>query len=848
MNTITLTIDGQTVTAQTGATVLQAAQKAGIFVPTLCDHKDLSPYGACRMCIVEIDGVRGFPTSCTTPAAEGMVVRTQTEELTSLRNRTLEFMLSGHPDSCLNCLHREDCERYRPVSSKGARTTRCVFCANREVCDLRGMALAAGPRELNLPTLYSGHLLERDDPFMDRDYNLCILCGRCWRICEKIHGTPAISVTNRGKEARVNTAFGRDYLHSGCTFCGACVDICPTGTLSDRFARWRGAAETEMESVCMLCPLGCTVNATAKGGGLLAYTMPEFNSEAKLCALGRFATAQLLASPQRLIRPLVRMNGVQIPVDMESAVKAAASALQAHAGKAALAVSATSFCEDRFLYQQLAKALNARLMVFAAEAGPEDAEARELAKAVEKGTIQVVLANGPFLPAAVAEKLAALILIDCLPSPLTAKAEVLLPVAVLAEAKGSFRNSAGAVRKQAALARPPAGPQAEWHLLCMLGQALGLKGFAFKNEDEIAKQSKNDPAPAPAAPAADPRKGASHLNPRFRGHLLADIIPALEAFGLPVTPAEAAAAEMQEGGFAILEKREIVPNMHFFKILAPQVARFAKPGQFVILMAGETSERSPFTLVDWDAEEGSISLIIEELGRSTRELAALKTGGRIAHISGPLGMPLEIEKKGTVVLGGGCYGVGAIYPMARALREAGNKVICVIEASSAHLLYMEEQISGACDRLMIATKDGGRGIRGGIQEALKQLAQEGTKVDQCIAIGCTFMMRMVTMLTKELNIPTLVALNPIMVDGTGMCGACRVSVGAKTLFACVDGPIFDGHAVDWDELDGRRSAYAPLEVEALPQHGVELPMWRPSGAENGNTGTTASCGCGRRNA
>jgi len=606
-----------------------------------------------------------------------------------------------------------------------------------------------------------------------------------------------------------------------------------------------------MESVCMLCSLGCTVNAKAKDGSLLAYTMTEFNSEATLCALGRFATAQLLASPQRLIRPLVRMDGVQIPVDMESAIKAAAGALQAHPGKVALAISATSFCEDRFLYQQLAKDLKAQLVLFAADGGPEDAEARELAAAVKKGSIKVVLANGPLLSPAVAEKLAALVLIDCLPSSLANKAEVVLPVALLAEAKGSFRNSAGAVRKQMALARPAAGLQAEWRILCLLGNALGLKGFAFKSEEDIAKHIKKDSQPAPAAPAADPRKGASHLNPRFRGHLLADTIPALAAFGLPMTP-PAETAAMQEGGFAILEKREIAPNMHFFKILAPQVARFAQPGQFVILMAGETSERSPFTLVDWDAEEGSISLVIEELGRSTRELAALKTGGRIAHISGPLGTPLAIEKKGTVVLGGGCYGIGAIYPLARALRAAGNKVIGVIEASSAHLLYMEEQIGQVCDRLIIATKDGGRGIRGGVQEALDQLAREKTKVDQCIAIGCVFMMRMVTLRTKGLGIPTLVALNPIMVDGTGMCGACRVSVDNKTLFACVDGPMFDGHAVEWDELDARRAAYAPLEVQALPQHGVELPMWRPSGAENGNTavtaGTSSSCGCGRRNA
>ena len=348
----------------------------------------------------------------------------------------------------------------------------------------------------------------------------------------------------------------------------------------------------------------------------------------------------------------------------------------------------------------------------------------------------------------------------------------------------------------------------------------------------LRSQIGNDPAPAPVA--GTPRQNVRHLVTRFRGHLLADVIPALAAFGLPATPA-AVGEEAVGEGFALLEKREIVPNMHFFKIRAPQVAKFALPGQFVILMAKETSERSPFTLVDWDAEEGSISLVIEEVGRSSRELATLKAGDRVAHVSGPLGLPLPIERKGTVLLGGGCYGIGAIYPLARAMRQAGNRVICAIEASSAYLLYRKEELRLVCDELILATKDGSEGLQGGVQEMLAQVAQQ-EPIDQFIAIGCTFMMRMVTEISRSLNIPTLVALNPIMVDGTGMCGACRVTVGNKTRFACIDGPIFDGHSVDWDELSLRRSAYAREEVQALTQT-VDLSalVLKPQG--NG-------CGCG----
>ncbi len=276
MGKISLTIDGRGIEVDEGRTVLQAAREAGITIPTICDHKDLSPFGACRMCIVEIDGVRGFPTSCTTPAAAGMVVRTQSDELRTLRNRILELMLSGHPNSCLVCPHREACEKYRPRPTKAGRSTRCGFCSNRDECNVRTLALAAKSQDLAIPTLYSSYNLERNDPFMDRDYNLCILCGRCWRICEKIHGTPAISIIKRGKWARIGTAFDKSHVFSGCTFCGACIDICPTGTLTDRYARWYGKPDDETPSACTLCPEGCSVLALTQGRRLIANRMETF--------------------------------------------------------------------------------------------------------------------------------------------------------------------------------------------------------------------------------------------------------------------------------------------------------------------------------------------------------------------------------------------------------------------------------------------------------------------------------------------------------------------------------------------------------------------------------------------
>jgi NAD(P)H-flavin reductase len=267
----------------------------------------------------------------------------------------------------------------------------------------------------------------------------------------------------------------------------------------------------------------------------------------------------------------------------------------------------------------------------------------------------------------------------------------------------------------------------------------------------------------------------------------------------------------------VVANEPLVPNFYRVVIEAPAIARHARAGQFVIVMVRETSERVPFTLADWNAEQGTITLIVEEVGRSSHEIVSLRAGDRLAHVTGPLGVPLPIENVGTVAVGGGCYGIGAIYPIARAMKEAGNRVIAAIEGCSYFMLYFEEELLRVCDEVRIATKDGSRGTKGGVQELFLDLHERGPRPDLFVAVGCTFMMRMVAEKTRPCGVPLQVALNPIMVDGTGMCGACRVTVGNETRFACVDGPFFDGHAVDWDPLFARRDAYVTLEVDALPQ-------------------------------
>lgn len=821
MKEITLTIDGQPVSVDGGDSVLDAAKALGIEVPSICSHPDLPAYGACRMCVVEIEGVRGFPTACTTPAAAGMVVRTESETLRRLRENTLELMMSGHPNACLVCDYRAVCEKHKPAPSKAGTSTRCGLCGNRSECDLRELVLASPERNLGLPTIYSHKKVERDDPFIERDHNLCILCGLCWRICDKIHGQPAISIVRRGKEARIAASFDRSWVDSGCTFCGACVDICPTGTISDRFAKWHGHPDNKILSTCMLCPEGCAFHEMTEDNRVVATRMTGFQPENRLCALGRFAYPQLLQDRHRLDRPLLREGGELVPVSQDEAMEGLAATLgDFRDGSFLLIGNDIELRETKQLYRRLAgDVLGGRCLFMAAGAGAADLP-EEVADAIENGTIRAVLSAGDYIPAELREHLDFLAVIDAFPSALSASADVVLPASILAETTGTFRDAAGTVKGVGPALPAPEQARPEWHWVRDLAQRLGADDWKrYRYAPDVTRTIGDDPAPAPLR--TRPRDSVKESLPeRFRGHFLADRVPALRAFGLPSTPAEETGADKR--GFLIRKKEEIAPNFHSFVVEAREIARYARPGQFIMLMAGETSERVPFTLTDWDPEEGTILFIIEETGRSSRELCALRAGDRIAHVSGPLGAPLDLSGADTVALAGGCYGIGAIYPFAKALHRAGKRVFVILEASSHFLMYFEDELREFCEEIYFTTRDGSMGRKGAVHDVLVELLQSDDKrPDAMAAIGCTLMMQMAVEATRPWSdVPLHVALNPIMIDGTGMCGACRVSVGGETSFACVDGPFFNGHEVDWAELNSRRGAFVQVEVEAMPQNGT----------------------------
>lgn len=269
----------------------------------------------------------------------------------------------------------------------------------------------------------------------------------------------------------------------------------------------------------------------------------------------------------------------------------------------------------------------------------------------------------------------------------------------------------------------------------------------------------------------------------------------------------------------ILEKIQLSENVFKMVLEGPKIAKKWRPGQFVILRIHEEGERFPLTIADTDPEKGTLTIVFQVVGKSTCHLADLNAGDAVLDLVGPLGKPTHIEKAGTVACIGGGVGMSLIYPIAKAMREAGNHVITIIGARTKELIFMEEEMRAVSDEYIVATDDGSRGYKGFVSLALADMfIIPGTKIDLAVAIGPVPMMRAVCSITRRYGIPTIVSLNPIMVDGTGMCGACRVSVGGETKFVCVDGPEFDGHQVDFQGLMERQRTYLPEEKECYDHY------------------------------
>jgi predicted molibdopterin-dependent oxidoreductase YjgC len=357
---ITLTVDGTPVTAKPGQTVIQAAMDAGIYIPYLCYWPGMKPYGACRMCVVEVDGQRGTPASCTLPAANGMAVKTTTPLIQKLRRGILELLLSEHPHGCLTC-HRIELCGPEDVCLRHVRVTdRCVVCPKNERCELKDTVRFVG-MNLESPLSYNYRNLpvETADPFYDRDLNLCIVCARCVRVCEEVRADDAIGMVDRSGTALVGTSRGTSLLESGCEFCGACIDVCPVGALVERDYKWEKAVKS-VTTTCTHCAVGCQVKLEVDARGRVIRSVGDWTAPAnagQLCFKGKFGMG-FVNHKGRLKKPLIRRDGGLHEASWEEALALVASKLPQYRGDAfAMLVSPRASTEEAYLAQKFARAV-----------------------------------------------------------------------------------------------------------------------------------------------------------------------------------------------------------------------------------------------------------------------------------------------------------------------------------------------------------------------------------------------------------------------------------------------------------------------------------------------------------
>ena len=361
-NEITITIDGVPVKTTPGKMVLEAANEARIYVPFLCYHPLMKPFAACRMCVVEVEGGRGYPASCTLPVQEGMVVKNNSHQVYELRHSIMEMLISEHPHGCLTC-HRIDlcgpqdiCLRHVSVND------RCVTCPKNERCELKDTTRALNMSlESPLQYKYRDLPIETGDPFYDRDYNLCIVCGRCVRVCEEVRGDNAITFTERAGQALVGTSFGTSLLESGCEFCGACLDVCPVGALVESDHKWEKARRVE-KTICPHCPVGCQLNLEVNRFDKIIRSVPELYSPAnrgQACFKGKFGL-DFVNRKERLTKPLIRRNGQLEESTWDEALSYMAERFATYkGGPFAILTSPNSTNEEHYLAQKFARVVMA---------------------------------------------------------------------------------------------------------------------------------------------------------------------------------------------------------------------------------------------------------------------------------------------------------------------------------------------------------------------------------------------------------------------------------------------------------------------------------------------------------
>jgi len=1048
-------IDNKEIEFSEGATILEVAKKAEIYIPTLCYFEGLEGYGACRLCLCKVEGSKKLLPACTTPANEGMVVTTKNDEIQQLRRELIKLILSEHPYSCLICENKEKCETLRTSLDKAGRIFGCFSCPNKEDCEIRKIIDYLEIEKVDYQLSYKNYPLQREDPFIEKDYNLCILCGRCVRVCNELRGIGAINFSDRGHDTKVSTAFELPYIDTNCQFCGACVDACPTGALSSKKTKWNIHYTDVKNSTCGFCSIGCGFKYFSVNGNL-SDSIPDNESpinKGQGCLIGRFCTSEfnngksrlkfpsfksnykhipsgwddivsktvkklkifrpeeiaILASPNltnesafilnKFARQIIGTNKLFLPIkenkvnifynllndyldtknykrsfediensdyiilinadpqithptlliNLNKAKKRGAKIISLNLSKYNLSLETQKLLDFKLnlkrqdiieafvalnmnifnninlqekslenaegfetwinnsniqsksdelenLYKELMNLLKQKenfngLILFGFINHLSDAyiqnllgllvnliiltnnkfhliplwnsgniegvyqnlfynnqykSAYEIFNEIENGKIKLLYLTERIENTGLLEKLDTIILQDIFPSKDLKYADIILPTCTFLEDSGTYTNSESKMLMINKNAKSKGDSMPDWKIFCELAHTYrdnnSLK-FDYSNPDEIRHEMLRDNSYYKTSdkkseckyklfiPNLDENFKSSfeiytQKSFNFRGepiyNQVADLKNLIEYRTeklKQIKKGDNGNEDVSKPQFKILYNEEIVPNIYKLIIKAPFIAAKAKPCNFIIIMKNEKSERIPLTLSDWNQEQGTITVYYQEKGLSTLELAKANEGEELFSVVGPLGKDVEFSNFGTVLLGGGCYGIGSIYPIARKLKELRNRVIVILESKNKLLFYLEKKFETLVDKVVYCTSDGSKGIKGKIETAISHVIEAEETIDRCYFIGCNYMMMEASEKTQsEGNIPTFVNLSTIMIDGTGMCGGCRVTLlkeGAEiTKFACVDGPTFNGHNIKWDLLIKRNARFDVVEEQS----------------------------------